>query len=493
MRTVNKIIVICLLFFSFFDLNIQAQEKSGSMTLQECIDIAHGKSPSAKIAKKTYENNIMTYNAFKAGFYPQASITGSLPGLIREINPILQNDGTELFLSRSQLSGNTNLLITQKVPFTGGEISLSSGINRIDALEPAYIRGWSTTPLAIYLRQPLFQYNDINWNMEIQDARAEYYDKQFIESMESISINVTTKFFNLYISEMNVKNAELNVSINDTLYQLSRGRFIIGTIAENDLLHSELELANANNSLREAKLSYLQTLDELKIALGFNESRELKIIPPRELPHFKIDIDKAIVQAQNNSSEILFIRLSQVQAERDLDRAESMNSFNATLTASYGLNKSAGEFNSLYSDLLDQERLNLQFSVPLFQWGKGSSEIEAALASQYKTGYELELNKKNFEIRIKYEILNFERLQQQVAIAARSDTIATRRFEVAKNRYMIGKIDMNALFIAQREKDEAVQKFFKTLRDYWTAYYTIRKLTLYDFKNDEQIFYQVAD
>jgi len=90
MKSVNKIIVKFLLFISFFDLNIQAQEKSGSLTLQECIEIAHGKSPSAKIAKKTYENNIMTYNAFKAGFYPQASMIFiiPIPPTINEIDAI---------------------------------------------------------------------------------------------------------------------------------------------------------------------------------------------------------------------------------------------------------------------------------------------------------------------------------------------------------------------------------------------------------------------
>jgi len=90
------------------------------------------------------------------------------------------------------------------------------------------------------------------------------------------------------------------------------------------------------------------------------------------------------------------------------------------------------------------------------------------------------------------------------AIAALQATLLFSKFNLIEiTRPFLGASIATAVFteltpvltalIAQREKDEAVQKFFKTLRDYWTVYYTIRKLTLYDFKNDRQIFYQVAD
>jgi len=78
-----------------------------------------------------------------------------------------------------------------------------------------------------------------------------------------------------------------------------------------------------------------------------------------------------------------------------------------------------------------------------------------------------------------------------VGISARSDTIAIKRFEIAKNRFMIGKIDMNDLFIAQREKDAAFNSYIQTLRNFWTAYFTIRKLTLFDFVNNKEIAYPV--
>ena len=68
-----------------------------------------------------------------------------------------------------------------------------------------------------------------------------------------------------------------------------------------------------------------------------------------------------------------------------------------------------------------------------------------------------------------------------LVISVQSDTGASNRFDVAKNRSVIGRIDIGALHIAQNEKDGARQAYVQALRGYWSAYYRLRRLTLYDF------------
>jgi len=59
--------------------------------------------------------------------------------------------------------------------------------------------------------------------------------------------------------------------------------------------------------------------------------------------------------------------------------------------------------------------------------------------------------------------------------------VAGKRFDVAYNRYVIGKINIGDLYIAQSEKDAALEQFVSGLRDYWLAFYQLRRITLYDF------------
>ena len=65
--------------------------------------------------------------------------------------------------------------------------------------------------------------------------------------------------------------------------------------------------------------------------------------------------------------------------------------------------------------------------------------------------------------------------------------MAGKRFEVAYNRYVIGRIDIDNLYVAQSEKDQALNAYVQELRGYWQAYYRLRRVTLYDFATGERI------
>ena len=83
-------------------------------------------------------------------------------------------------------------------------------------------------------------------------------------------------------------------------------------------------------------------------------------------------------------------------------------------------------------------------------------------------------------------------LLSQLQITRKSDEVAQERYTVAQNRYLIGKIDITNLNIALTEKDDAKRSYINALRDYWDAYYNLRRLTLYDFVNN-QLLYDAED
>lgn len=482
-KNTTFLLTYVLLFFLAINLN------SLTLTLNECIKIAQSNSPQSKIAKSRYLNTYFSYQAFKSGFLPQLTFSGSAPGLVRQINQITLPDGSLVYQPQSYLSSSAGLYINQKIPWTGGNITASSSISRIDISGKNDTYYWLSSPVQLVLSQPLFRQNSYAWNMELEELNNSMNDKQYIESMEDIAIEATDKFFNVYIQQINMKNARLNVDINDTLYVLSKGRYEVGKIAENDLLQSELALLNSKNQLENAQLNYSKAKEDLMIYLNLNPNEDLEVIPQTEIAYIKIDNDKAMDEAKKNRSDISNYKINELTAERNLDQARDNNNFSANISASFGLNQTAGNVDEAYKSLLDQEQFNLSFEIPIFQFGKGSSEVEAALAAKELAKTSNDINMQYFEMNVKYQTLQFNLLQEQVKISAKTDTIAARRFEVAKNRYLIGKIDLNSLFIAQNEKDAALSSYMNTLRNYWMAYYNIRRNTLYDFERNQAIEY----
>jgi outer membrane protein TolC len=80
------------------------------------------------------------------------------------------------------------------------------------------------------------------------------------------------------------------------------------------------------------------------------------------------------------------------------------------------------------------------------------------------------------------QVLQFNLQDDQVRIAAKADTIAQNRYNVTKQRFLIGNVDVTDLNIALTDKDAATRNYLTTLYNYWNYYFNIRKLTLYDFE-----------
>ena len=75
----------------------------------------------------------------------------------------------------------------------------------------------------------------------------------------------------------------------------------------------------------------------------------------------------------------------------------------------------------------------------------------------------------------------------------KADEIADKRYEIAKNRYLIGKISITDLNLALRDKDDAKEAYINSLRSFWSSYYSIRFLTLYDFENNVTLYEPETD
>ena len=312
-------------------------------------------------------------------------------------------------------------------------------------------------------------------------------ERQWQEAFEDISLEVTNRFFETYLSVMNKWNANNNVQINDTLYQISIGRYNVGKIAENDLLQSELALLNARTQLSSAEIAAARAMKSLAFLIGVPKETRLALVPPGTTPSLMLDPLAAAAHAKNNRSDMVEMSLQTLTAQRSLTEAKLNSSFSATLTANAGLNQRSETVPLAYQNLLDQQQLSISFEIPLVQWGGGAAAIEAAMSEQRRVESVGRVRANSIEDDVVSLVMSLRQLEKQVGISAKADTIAQRRFDVAKDRYLIGKIDVTNLFLAQNEKDSARRARIQTLWDFWTGYYRLRRLTLYDFERNERI------
>jgi outer membrane protein TolC len=465
-----------LSFFCFVSLSgalLSAENREIiELTLDNALDYARVHSPNLELVRQNFLNARWNYEAFMKDYFPEISLSGNIPGLNRSIRSVQQPDGTLLYRAQSQTYGTAALEVRQKVRWTGGTLSMSSGLERFDNLNTSNYY-WRASPFVASYRQPLFTPNAMKWEHQLETIQYELARQAFEEDVNALNVQIVNAFFNTYIDQINLEIARINYTVNDTVYNLSKRRYSVGKIAENDLLQSELELMKAETNLESAQFELEKSMNELKMLLGMPEEMEFSITAPMKIPDVEIDRDEFLSKAQARSSEILQDSLLVLSADYTLKDLKARRRIRADLTMSFGYNQTGENIQDLYENPFDQEQFTMGLDIPLFNWGKNRAEIKAGESALKSAQIRENLTRKQVREDYSNVLKQFDQLKRQVHIAAQSDTVAQRRFEVTKNRYLIGKVDITHLFMAQQEQDLARRTYIQTLKNFWISYYQI--------------------
>ena len=461
---------------------LAAQE---AMTLQQAIELAQKQGLAARSAVSARDAARWRDRAYSARLMPQLSLTGTLPRVTRAIDPILQDDGSTRFIPQRETRSDLGMTLRQRIPFTGGELFMSSGITRVDRIGDQ--RTWQSTPFIVGITQDLFRPNALAWDNREQDLRAVVADREYLEAREDVALNTSNAFFDFYAARLALDNAEAKLAVNDTLFNLSKGRYEVGKIGENDLLQSELALLQARTALDGAKLDYERTHAALKRLLGLPPDAVVEVTPPAEVLLVEVDTALAVKEALRNQSRTTNLELQTVQAKRRVTEAKLNNGFGMTVSATAGFNQTATGFNEAYESLLERQQYGVEIEMPLVQWGARRAQIQTARHDEDRVAASARATREQAAEEAHFAARQLAQSSRTLSLSAKADTVAAKRFEVAKNRYLIGRIGIDNLYLAQNERDQALRSYIEALRGYWGAYYRLRRLTLYDFEEKRPI------
>lgn len=480
--------------YLFICLSITGATAQNSFTLEDVIQRSQSQSPSYRIAETRKENRYWQYRYFRTNYFPQLRMrtaTFQGPSFINSIAQIPQPDGSYAYSRRKQLSSGLNLGLEQPIAFTGGMISVNSKTLYFkDYIEP--YTPWIGYPLNVLIDQPLFAYNQLKWDKKIEPIRYEESKRDYAESMEQIARDAGNLFFNVLQEQINLQIAQFNLANNDTIYKIEQGRYNIGTTSEDKLLQIELQLLRSRQDVAQARLDFQTASLQLRTFIGLRNGEAFDLVMPEEVPKFVVDENEAFEFAKETRSAFVAFQRRKFEAEAAVAQAKGQR-YEFSVTASYGLNQTGNSINEIYQKPSQQQDVNLSINVPLIDWGRRKALMRTAYANKKLTDYIIEQEQVNFEQEILTKVRQFEMLRLQIEITKKSDEVALTRYNVAQNRYLIGKTDILNLSTALREKDEAKRSYIQALKSFWSSYYDLRRLTLYDFIERKYLYNPFAE
>ncbi|MEI6454711.1 MAG: TolC family protein [bacterium] len=485
-------ILLCLFCSAFQEVTAQASLRK--LTLEDAIEIAKQQSPDAFNSKQQFRASFWEFKSYRATNLPSLSLTATLPSVQQTLSPYLNPDGTQSYIRQQNLSAAANLALSQKLGITGGTLFLSSGLQGVNNFNTENPISYMSTPVNIGYVQPIFTYNPFKWDRKIQPLKYDMAKRKFLEDIENICINTTNYFFSLLQAQLDQKIALTNLSNYDTLFRIARGRYQLGKIAENDLLQLELSFLKAQANVEKSALDLDNALFRFKSYLRIKDTTPIELQPPTDIKFFRIDPANAVEQANKNTSTSLDFKRRLLEAARDVNRAKLEGRFDVELNAVIGLTQTGTTVSDAYTNPLDQRQVSLGLTIPILDWGVARGKIKMAQSQEEVVKNSVEQDIIDFQRNVYLKVIQFNMQQNQILIAAKSDTVAKKSYDVTKGRYLIGKVvsilDLNN---AQVETDNSQKSYFQALQTFWRSYYELRKLTLFDFRSNLPIPFNVMD
>lgn len=483
----NTILFLIIFCFGFF-WQANAQKEDLSLSLNEVVTIASQKSLDAFRYKNMYLTSYWEFRYYKADKLPSLSLS-TTPLDFNHYRKREYNFQTneEEYVLRDYFNSDVAVQLNQKIGLTGGSLFLSSELGMVKNLSGDQKTSYQATPVSIGYSQALNGYNELRWQSKIEPVKFEKAKKEFVQSQETLAMKSTSMFFELVDAQIQLKIAQNNMANADTLYKIGKGRFQVGTVTQDELLNLELGQLNAQQALSSAKLEVQRAQSGLNSYLVMDKETQINCQVPSVIPSLQVRADEALDLALKNNPDILDQEQQRLEQDKAVAQAKSETGLNTSLYAVYGLNQSAENFDMVYDQPDQSQRLRFGVNVPLVDWGRRKGRLMMAESTREVANARIRQSRIDFEQNIFQSVMEFNLQAEQVRNAAKADTVAQKGFEVTFQRFLIGKVDVIKLNIARNDRESARKSYITAVKTYWNYYYRLRMLTLFDFVKKENL------
>lgn len=458
------------------------------LDLQRTIEIASDSSLQAFRNQNLYMSGYWEYRSFRAGRLPSLSLELTPASYNRYITQRYNYDeNIDVYRAQQMYSAYGGLNITQNFDPLGGTFFIETSLSYMRNFGDVKSTQYSSIPVRIGYRQNLLGYNSFRWERRIEPIKYEKVKKEFLYNMEEVSETAVNYFFELALAQAEHRLALDNLASCDTLYTVGERRFKIAAISQADLLTLKLDKVNAQNSVENTRIALKRAMFTLASFLGIDKDAQISVVLPMAPSAKDISAEQALTYAKVNNPTLLGHKQSILEAQRDVSKTKVEQRFQANLSASVGFNQVAPHLKYAYRDLMRQDLVSFTVTIPLLDWGVGKGKVNMAKNNLNV----VEIAARQAELSIEEDVImtvsDFNIQQQLVSSAIEALDLAETAYAQTRQRFIIGKADINSLTLSLNRQQDANKNYISALQNYWLSYYKLRKLTLFDFETNREL------
>jgi len=328
----------------------------------------------------------------------------------------------------------------------------------------------NTYQFNITATQPLFT----GWRLTIaRDLASLGVDTAKIQketAIQDLVLNVKEAYFGILKAEKLAKVAEQSVELLEAQLKVSQAFYDEGIIAKNELLQTEVQMAQARQNLIKATngveigKSLFNKLLRRELSQGVKIKDILDYYPIRFL------LDQCMEKAGQNRPEIKEVSLNVMSAEKAIDLSKSSYYPSVTLIGNYQretddilLDSSPGEDPDNWTIMLKGEWI-------FWEWRKKRHGVAAARAKLAKANYILKEIKDNIQLEVKEAYLSLREAEKNIQVAKKAVVQAEENFRMNEERYKQQVATSTDVLDALTLLTQARTNYFNALSEHNTAW-----------------------
>ena len=451
------------------------------LDLQQALELARKANPDIIRSDFDLYAAQASFRSVRAELFPSVRADILAPDYSQSLSEqYIYNPGTGTYGWQWMPTGDYRyqgtIFVEQNLP-TGGNLNISSMLYQrdyfigsgTDNLETEY-----SSIIQMSVEQPLIQAN--SHRIRHQKNRLNLQTAKLNSEIRRRDLDyiIAVAYYSIVRADKRLRLEEEDFERWQKSVKTAEDKYNAGLIPEVEVLKLQVELARRQGNLSATYSSYLNTADDLKLALGLGFDDSIAVVEEVEKISMTAgDYNEAITARQELSQS----RIQVDKAKLDYKEIKGGFGINAYLQAYYLFDAKDPDLENI-TDNYEQDRgLSLTLSIPVLDWNSAKQQIESADLALKKTKYNFDQQKKEVLAELKQTDRAVNAANSRLESSKLAEQLAEKSYQITLSRFESGAVTSTDLIDAQLSLNQARHEYLDSIIDYNIA--AVRYKTLF--------------
>ena len=291
----------------------------------------------------------------------------------------------------------------------------------------------------------------------------EYYQYGMDSSYQTTKYNATEGYYNVLQASNTVTLSKETVDRLADHLKNTEAQFNVGVVAKADVLRSQVELADAQQTLTKAQNAYDVAIANLDNIVGLSHDTKLNLSEGLEYKGYKNNLENCMTYAMANRPEI-----HQAEAAVEMAKAAQQiaNGGNLPQVAVTGSN--AWSKDKFPGGDRDNWTVGVGVSLNVWDYGVTAAKVAAAKANVVKAQETYRQTVDSVQLAVRSDYLGLREAEKRISTSSVAVSQAEEDYRIAVIRYQAGVGTNTDVIDASVALTQAKNNYIQALYDYNT-------------------------